>query len=84
MILQDAGGYAFGQDCVGGPVSFRMRDNIPVPFIDLDFTNGETINPIREVVVGPKNDVLLSTISIFLETLGIGSVKVKKSKASYR
>lgn len=61
-----------------------MRDNIPVAFIEQDFTNGGEINPIKEVIIGPKNDVLATAVSVFLETIGVGSVAVKKSKASYR
>lgn len=68
----------------GLPISFKMRNNTPVPYIELDFTYSGNINPIKEVIVGPKNDSKLKTISVFLETVGIGSVKVKKSKASYR
>lgn len=84
LKLNDAGGHAFGKDSEGVPVLFRMRDNIPVAFIEQDFSNAGSINPIKEVVVGPKNDVLPTAISVFLETIGVGSVSVKKSKASYR
>lgn len=84
LKLVDAGGHAFGKDIGGEPVQFRMRNNLPVPFIELDFTNDSAVNPIKEVIIGPKNDVLLSTISVFLETSGIDSVKVRNSAASYR
>ncbi len=70
--------------CEGMPVLFRMRDNTPVAFIEQDFTNSGKVNPIKEVIIGPKNHVLPTAISVFLETIGIGSVKVTKSKASYR
>lgn len=84
LKLVDAGGHAFGKDCEGSPVLFRMRENIPIAFTEFDFSNNNAINPIKEVIVGPKNQASLTAISIFLETIGIGSVKVKKSKASYR
>lgn len=84
LRLTDAGGHAFGKDCEGAPVLFRMRDNIPVAFIEQDFSDAGRVNPIREVIIGPKNDVLPTAVSIFLETSGVGSVRVKKSKASYR
>jgi hypothetical protein len=61
-----------------------MRESIPVAYIEEDFTNKNEINPVKEVIIGPKNDVMASAISIFLESVGIGSVRVKKSKASYR
>ena len=84
LRLIDDGGFAFGKEHEGVPVLFQMRDNAPVAFIEIDFTNTGIINPIKEVIVGPKNDGLLSGISVFLETLGIGSVEIKRSKASYR
>lgn len=84
LRLTDAGGYAFGKESEGVSVQFRMKDNVPTPFIELDFTDNGNINPVKQVVMGPRNDALPSAISIFLETTGIGSVDVKKSKASYR
>jgi hypothetical protein len=84
LRLSDAGGHSFGKGCEGMPVLFRMRDNTPVAFIEQDFTNSGKVNPIKEVIIGPKNHVLPTAISVFLETIGIGSVKVTKSKASYR
>ncbi len=84
LKLTDEGGHAFGKACKGVPVLFKMRDSIPVAFIEQDFTNSGNVNPIKEVIIGPKNDVLPSAISIFLETIGVGSVIIKKSKASYR
>jgi hypothetical protein len=84
MRLADAGGHAFGKDCDGVPVLFRMRDNTPIAFIEQDFSNSGSVNPIKEVIIGPKNDVLPTAISIFLETIGVGSVSIKKSTASYR
>jgi len=84
LKLVDAGGHAFGKKSKGVPVLFRMRDNAPVTFIEQDFTNNGKINPIKEVIIGPKNDVLPTAISVFLETVGIGSVNIQRSKASYR
>lgn len=55
-----------------------------LPLFDIDFTNGGAINPIKEVVLGPKNDAIPMGISVFLETLGVGNVRIRKSKASYR
>jgi hypothetical protein len=84
LRLVDPGGQAFGKKSKGMPVQFRMRDNAPVTFIEQDFTNKGRINPIKEVIIGPKNNVLSTAISAFLETVGIGSVNIKHSKASYR
>lgn len=84
LRLEDAGGCAFGKKAKGVPVQFRMRESIPVAYIELDFSNKNKVNPIKEVVIGPKNQSMPLGISICLETLGIGSVNVRKSKASYR
>lgn len=84
LRLTDAGGYAFGKESEGVSVQFRMKGNVPTPFIELDFTDNGNINPVKKVIMGPRNDALPSAISIFLETTGIGSVDVEKSKASYR
>lgn len=84
LKLVDYGGISFNNKSKGKPIKFRMRDNIPVAFIEEDFTDNGRINPIKEVIIGPKNNVLPSAISVFLETIEIGSVIIKKSKASYR
>lgn len=84
LRLVDSGGQAFGKRSKAVPISFRMRDNAPVTFIEQDFTNLGRISPVKEVIIGPKNNVLPTAISVFLETLGIGSVNIKRSKASYR
>jgi hypothetical protein len=82
--LVDQGGEAFGKKFKGVPVQYRMRDATPVAYIDLDFTNKGKVSPIKEIIKGPKNDSLETGISVFLETLGIPSVEVKSSRASYR
>ncbi|HEY5125197.1 MAG TPA: DUF2971 domain-containing protein [Ignavibacteria bacterium] len=84
LKLVDDGGEALGKEVKGEPVLFRIRDNIPSPYIDLDFINEGNINPVKEVIIGPKNNVLQSAISIFLETIGIEAVKIKHSRSSYR
>lgn len=84
LKLVDKGGTAFEAEVAGQPVKFRMKGETPVAYIDVDFTNDSKVNPIKEVVLGPKNDAIPMGISIFLETLGIGSVNVRKSNASYR
>lgn len=84
LKLVDMGGTSFGKEMKGVPVQFRIREDSPTAFIDLDFTNNGNKSSIKEVVIGPKNQVLQSSISIFLETIGIGNVIVSRSEASYR
>ena len=84
LKLIDSGGEYFGNKGKPNEVKFLMSQNMPKAYIDINFSNSNRINPIREVIIGPKNGVLNSAISIYLETLNIGSVKVEKSSASYR
>jgi hypothetical protein len=61
-----------------------MANNLPVPYIDINFTNNGKVCPVKEVYIGPKNDSRATAVSVFLETMELGNVKVKKSKAYYR
>lgn len=82
--LIDTGGQYFGEQKTGEQIKFRIKQNIPIPYIELDFSNNGKIQPIKEVIIGPKNHVNPTAISIFLETIGISKVKIEKSKASYQ
>jgi hypothetical protein len=84
MKLVDKGGIYFGEDRKGEEIKFRIKQDIPTPYIELDFSNNNKINPIKEVVIGPKNEVMKTAIRIFLETIGIEKVEINKSNASYR
>lgn len=84
LKIIDYGGRAFGEDSKGQEVKFLMSQNAPKTYIDLDYSNNNKAFPIKEVIIGPKNSVLQSAISIYLETLKIPNVLVKNSKASYR
>jgi hypothetical protein len=84
LKLSDSGGTSFGEEVIGEQVKFRMAKNLPVPYIDINFTNKGVVNPIKEVYIGPKNDSLGTAISVFMETMGLGNVEIKKSRASYR
>jgi len=81
--LVDKGGTYFGKEYEGQEIKFRMANNLPVPYQDYNFINND-ISPIREVILGPKNDSRITAVSVYLETIGIDNVEVKKSKASYR
>lgn len=82
--LVDPGGSAFNESKEGEKVGFFMKESSPVAFIDMDFTNSNEFNAIKSVIIGPRNSSLTSAISIYLETLNIENVNVKKSSASYR
>ncbi|WP_055148857.1 DUF2971 domain-containing protein [Jiulongibacter sediminis] len=84
LKLVDGGGVYFGEERKGENVKYRIKQGMPTPYIELDFSNQKKLNPIKEVVIGPKNEVRETAISIFLETIGIEKVEISKSKASYR
>lgn len=84
LKLVDEGGQYFGKERKGEQVKFRIKQDIPTPYVEFDFTNDGKINPIKEIIIGPKNDVMPSAISIYLETIGIENVEIGKSQASYR
>ena len=80
----DHGGEAFGQEVEGQEVQFRLVKGTPTPYLDIDFSNGGTANPIRHVVLGPKNDSIPAGISLYLETIGLAGVTILRSEASYQ
>lgn len=82
--LVDEPGIAFGSHQEALPVKFFMKEGAPVPHLDLTFIGPDGESPIREVIIGPKNQSLTSAISIMLETLGLTDVQVTRSRASYR
>lgn len=73
--------------CDGEPVtydiSYRMNKSIPTAFIDFDYFFNN-FNPIKEVILGPKNNAHPLGVILAMSTMGLKDVKVIKSKASYR
>ena len=84
LKIVDGGGTYFGNEAKPNEVKFLMSQSMPKTYIDINFTNNNQINPIKKVIIGPKNNVLETAISIYLETLNVGHVNVERSKASYR
>lgn len=84
LKLVDVGGSSFGKDAKPAEVKFLMSQNMPKTYIDINFTNENKLNPIKKVIIGPKNPVLNSAIAVYLETLNIGNVEIERSKSSYR
>lgn len=65
-------------------IEFRLVDNTPTPYVDIDFTLGNRYMPLKEVVIGPKNRSTKLDIELFLRTNGIQGTKVSESLSSYR
>lgn len=84
LKLVDSGGHSDGKPVLGEKVNFFMKDSIPVSYIDMDFFTDNAVNPVVEVIIGPKNLSGITAISIYLETLGLGNVNVTSSNIPYR
>ncbi len=65
-------------------IKFRLKtaDKIKTYF-DFPLFNSFTNNPIKEVILGPKNRTSTSCIDLYLNKLGYKDYKVKKSASSY-
>ena len=70
--------------CILKDIDFRLVRNTPTPFIDMDFTQGNTVMPIKEVIIGPRNQSSILDIELFLRTNGIYGARVSESLSSYR
>lgn len=75
-------GFSNGE-AVNYQIKYRMNGSIPTAFIDFDFFNSE-INPIKQVILGPKNIAHPSGVLMAMSSMGLNDVEVKKSEASYR
>lgn len=83
ISIRSAGGTAWGRDSKPAEIAFRMKVEIPVPHVEIDFSNGGKVNPLRKVILGPTNRNLPTNVEAFLTTIGIANIKIEKSRASY-
>jgi hypothetical protein len=63
---------------------FRMRKGVLVPYVIADYSNNGAAAPIKEIVLGPRNENAESNIEIFLNTIGVRDVTVRRSTAPYQ
>jgi hypothetical protein len=63
---------------------FRMSNGVLIPYVVADYTNKGAVAPIKEIVLGPRNENHESNIDIFLRTMGVTDVTVRRSTAPYR
>ena len=68
------------KDCIEN-INFRLVDNVPTPFVDLKYN---TLAPISQIVIGPKNQSKESDIKTFISTNGMYNIKITKSSSTYR
>jgi hypothetical protein len=63
------------------PLKIHFRDNngIVTPYVILDYSKSGPILPIKEVLLGPRNENAESNIKVFLNTIGMKDVVVRRS-----
>jgi hypothetical protein len=63
-------------------IHFRVREGVVTPYVILDYSKGGAISPIKEVILGPGNENSELNINLFLNTIGMKDVIVRRSKAA--
>ena len=78
---------ARGQDGVRlsepNEIHFRTNKGIVIPYVALEYSNREQLSPVKEIVLGPRNENAKSNIEIFLNNFGINEIAVRRSKVPY-
>jgi hypothetical protein len=64
-------------------VQFRTKNSVLVPYVTLDYTNRGKESPIKEIVLGPRNDNAELNIQLFINTMGMKDVSVRRSAVPY-
>jgi hypothetical protein len=64
-------------------IRFRISKGLIVPYVALDYSTSGAVNPIRSVILGPPNPNAERNVEIFLNTLGLVDVTVRRSRAPY-
>jgi RES domain/Protein of unknown function (DUF2971) len=65
-------------------IRFRVSNGIVIPYVALDYSDNGKQSPIKEVILGPRNDSAETNIQIFLNTIGVQGVRVRRSTVPYR
>jgi Protein of unknown function (DUF2971) len=63
---------------------FRISNAVLVPYVIVDYSNNGTMAPIKEVVLGPRNENAELNIDVFLNSIGFRDVTVRRSNVPYR
>jgi hypothetical protein len=61
-----------------------MSKGVLVPYVIVDYSNNGAVTPIKEVVLGPRNENAELNIEVFLNTVGVREVTVRRSKVPHR
>lgn len=82
--LESTGGTRFGEEWQGPNVQFMQSNGLLRPFVDISFSGSKYPAPIREIILGPKNPNLPTTVDMFVTSAGLTGYDVTKSKSPYR
>jgi hypothetical protein len=63
---------------------FRVSNGVVIPYVVVDYSNQGKASPIKEIVLGPRNENAELNIAVFLNTIGIRDVTVRRSSVPYR
>jgi hypothetical protein len=80
------GARAMGGERLSDPlkIHFRNAKGVVVPYVIVDYSDSGAVQPIKEVVLGPKNQNAELNIEFFLNTVGVSNVNVRRSMIPYR
>jgi hypothetical protein len=65
-------------------IHFRTGNGIVVPYVILDYSNKGALSPIKEIILGPRNGNAVSNIDLFLNTVGVKDVIVRRSNHEWK
>jgi Protein of unknown function (DUF2971) len=65
-------------------IHFRMNKGVIVPYVVLDYSNLSVSGPVKEIVLGPKNENDVQNVEMFLNTTGLPNIAVRRSNVPYR
>jgi hypothetical protein len=66
------------------PVQFRTSNGRIVPYVAIDFTDHGKRSPVAHVVLGPCNRNSTDQVEVFLASMGLDGVTVRRSAIPYR
>jgi hypothetical protein len=64
-------------------IHFRTSRGILIPYVALDYSNRGQQSPVKEIILGPKNKNAELNIEIFLNTVGMKDVTLRRSAVPY-
>jgi DUF2971 family protein len=60
---------------------YRMRGEVSIPYVTLDWSDGGKVDPVKCVTLGPNNPADEKSIKDYLDSLGLSGVSALRSSA---